>query len=94
MDVAHKQALDYLAGGSLGQHEWPKYVIVSDFENIRLTRLGDEGWAETFTIDEIGNNLDQLRFLAGYETITKQEEEEASIEASPSHGEVVHRNGR
>ncbi len=82
LDVAHKQALDYLAGGSIGQHEWPKYVIVSDFENIRLTRLGDEGWVETFTIDEIGNYLDQLRFLAGYETITKQEEEEASIEAS------------
>lgn len=82
LDVAHKQALDYLAGGSIGQHEWPKYVIVSDFENIRLARLGDEGWVETFTIDEIGNYIDQLRFLAGYETVTKQEEEEASIEAS------------
>lgn len=82
LDVAHTQALDYLAGGSIGQHEWPKYVIVSDFENIRLTRLGDEGWVETFTIDEIGSYLDQLRFLAGYETVTKQEEEEASIEAS------------
>lgn len=82
LDLAHMQALDYLSGGSIGQHEWPKYVIVSDFEHIRLTRLGDEGWVTTFTIDEVSDHLDQLRFLAGYETITKQEEEEASIEAS------------
>lgn len=82
LDAAFDQALDYLAGGSIGQHEWPKYIIVSDFENIRLTRLGDEGWTTRFTIDEVAEHIDQLRFLAGHETVTKQEEEEASIAAS------------
>lgn len=82
LDAAFDQALDYLAGGSIGQHEWPKYVIISDFENIRLTRLGDEGWTTRFTIDEVAEHIDQLRFLAGHETVTKQEEEEASIAAS------------
>ncbi|WP_295015244.1 type IIL restriction-modification enzyme MmeI [uncultured Micrococcus sp.] len=31
LDAAHAQALDYLAGGSIGQHEWPKHVLVTDF---------------------------------------------------------------
>lgn len=82
LDAAVHQALDYLAGGSIKDHEFPKYIIVSDFERIQLTRLGDEGWTSKFTIDEITDHIDQLRFLAGFESITKKEEEEASIAAS------------
>lgn len=82
LDAAYEQALDYLRGGSIGQHEFPRYVIVSDFENLRVTRLGDEGWTVRFTIDEIADHIDQLMFLAGQETVTKAEEEEASIHAS------------
>ncbi|MGO3258498.1 DNA methyltransferase [Corynebacterium variabile] len=82
LDAAYDQALDYLRGGSIKQHEFPHYVMVTDFENLRLTRLGDEGWTEAFTIDEITDYIDQLMFLAGQETVTKAEEEEASIQAS------------
>jgi len=82
LDAATAQARDYLAGGSIGQHEWPRYAIVSDFENIRVTKLGDDGWTVAFTIDEITAHVDQLIFLAGQETVTKAEEEEASIHAS------------
>lgn len=82
LDAAFDQALDYLAGGSIEDHEFPKYIIVSDFENIQLTRLGEEKWTSQFTIDEITDHIDQLRFLAGFETVTKKEEEEASIAAS------------
>lgn len=82
LDVAFDQALDYLAGGSIADHEFPKYIIVSDFENFRLTRLGEESWTVRFSVDEISSFLDQLRFLAGFETVTKQEEAEASIFAS------------
>lgn len=82
LDAAYGQALDYLRGGSIGQHEFPRYVMVSDFENLRVTRLGDEGWTIRFIIDEITDHIDQLMFLAGQETVTKAEEEEASIHAS------------
>ncbi|MGO2516464.1 MAG: type IIL restriction-modification enzyme MmeI, partial [Corynebacterium variabile] len=82
LDAAEQQAIDYLAGGSIGQHEWPRYSIVSDFENLRVTKLGDDGWTVSFTIDEITGHVDQLIFLAGQETVTKAEEEEASIHAS------------
>jgi len=82
LDAATEQARDYLAGGSIAQHEWPRYSIVSDFENLRVTKLGDDGWTVAFTIDEITDHVDQLIFLAGQETVTKAEEEQASIHAS------------
>lgn len=82
LDGAYDQALDYLRGGSVGQHEFPRYVIVTDFENIHLTRLGDDGHTDQFTIDELADHVDQLMFLAGQEAVTKKEEEAASIHAS------------
>lgn len=82
LDQASGQAMDYLAGGSIGQHEWPRFAIVSDFENLRVTKLGDDGWTVAFTVDEVADHIDQLMFLAGEETVTKAEEEEASIHAS------------
>ncbi|MGP5578626.1 DNA methyltransferase [Corynebacterium flavescens] len=80
--TAEAQTLDYLAGGSICQHEWPRYSIVSDFENLRVTKLGDDGWTVDFEIDVITAHVDQLIFLAGQETVTKTEEQEASIFAS------------
>lgn len=82
LDAAFEQALDYLSGGSLGQHEWPKYVLVTNFEYLRIDRLGEEPWSVTFVITEVADHLDQLRFLTGEETVTKREEEQASIAAA------------
>ncbi|WP_026821109.1 DNA methyltransferase [Arthrobacter castelli] len=82
LDAAFTQAMDYLAGGSISQHEWPKYILVSDFERLHLTCLGDNGWTLRFTIDDVVDHIDQLMFLAGQETVSKREEEQASIHAS------------
>ena len=80
--TAETQALDYLAGGSIASHEWPKFVITTNFETIRLTKLGDEGWTEEFALEELTDHVDQFMFLAGREDVTKAEETEASIAAS------------
>lgn len=82
LDGAYNQALDYLNGGSVSTHEWPRFIIATDFENIRLDRLGEESWTLRFTIDEIVDHLDQLLFFAGVESLTKREQENASIEAA------------
>jgi hypothetical protein len=82
LDAAQAQAMDYLAGGSIGQHEWPRYIIVTDFERLRVSRLGAEPWSVEFYIDDIGDHVDQLSFLGGFETVSKKEEEDASIAAS------------
>src|SRR5699024_734233 len=76
----YNQVLDYLNGGSVGSHEWPLYTIVTNFEQIRLDRLGDEPWTVEFTIDELVDHIDQLLFFVGFETLTKQAQENASIE--------------
>lgn len=47
-----------------------------------MTRLGRDGWTVSFELPELPEYVDQLMFLAGHETVTKQEEEDASIEAS------------
>ncbi|WP_413544185.1 DNA methyltransferase [Citricoccus nitrophenolicus] len=82
LDIAHAQALDYLTGGSVAQHEWPKFVLVTDFATFRLDRLGEDRWTSGFSLDNIADHVDELIFFAGQETITKREEEEASIQAA------------
>ena len=84
LDIAHAQARDYLAGGTLNDFEMPRYILCSNFESIRLSKLGDPEtrFDITFSLSELPDYIDQLRFLAGFETVTKEEEEEASIQAS------------
>ena len=84
LDVAHVQARDYLAGGSVKDFEMPRYILCSNFESIRLSKLGDPDtrFDITFSLAELPAHIDQLRFLAGFEAVTKEEEEEASIQAS------------
>ena len=38
------QALGYLAGGSIGQHKWPKFTLVADFEYLRLPQSEEGSW--------------------------------------------------
>lgn len=84
LEVAYHQALDYLNGGTVRDFEMPRYVLCSNFEAFRLVRLGDadSGFDISFSLSEVTDNLDSLKFLAGYDTVTKREEEKASIRAS------------
>ncbi|MCY1656528.1 class I SAM-dependent DNA methyltransferase [Dietzia sp. SL131] len=82
LDKAQAQAQDYLAGGSIGQHEFPKYVVVTDFERIRIDQLGEGESHVEFTIDQVPAHLDEMLFLAGHETVTRREEQDASIHAA------------
>ncbi|WP_115243554.1 DNA methyltransferase [Corynebacterium renale] len=83
LDKAYRQAIDYLQGG-VNETELPRYIIISDFARFRLVYLGDpeQRFDITFPLEEITDYLDQLRFLAGYDTVTKREEAEASALAS------------
>ncbi|WP_348542246.1 DNA methyltransferase [Dietzia kunjamensis] len=82
LDKANSQAQDYLAGGSVGQHEFPKYVVVTDFERIRIDQLGEGGSRVDFTIDQLPEHLDSMLFFAGHETVTRREQQDASIHAA------------
>lgn len=88
LDDAHAQALDYLLGGTIANSHMPAYVVCSNFETLRVTRLnrtyvGDSAdWDITFPLEEIDEHVEQLAFLADYETTAYREEEKASLEAS------------
>lgn len=91
----YSQVIDYLNGAdfnsprstrdkskAIQKHEWPRFIIVTNFEQFKLERLGEESWTHEFTIDELPDYMEQLMFFAGIETVTKREQEEASIEAA------------
>ncbi|MDN6226263.1 type IIL restriction-modification enzyme MmeI [Corynebacterium flavescens] len=83
LEVAYDQALDYLNGGSVHEFEMPKYVLCSNFERLRLVKLDpDNGFDTEFPLSEVTDHLDELKFLAGYDTVTKAEEAKASMHAS------------
>ena len=88
LDDAYAQALDYLLGGTIANSHMPAYVVCSNFETLRVTRLnrtyvGDSAdWDITFPLAEIDEHIEQLAFLADYETSAYREEEKASLEAS------------
>ncbi|MFL0448212.1 DNA methyltransferase [Corynebacterium xerosis] len=84
LDAALAQARDYLQGGLVTDTEQPRYMLASDFENIRLVRLGapEKRFDVSFTLSEVTDYVDQLKFLAGYDEITHEEQEEASLKAS------------
>ena len=80
LDAAEDQLFDYL--DSISQNEYPKYGMVSDFERIRIIRLdGSEPKVELLTRD-IADYYDSFVFLIGKESVSRQEQEEASIVAA------------
>lgn len=82
LDKAQEQVDDYLAGGSINAAEFPKYSIVTNFETFQLRRLDDSVPDLEISITDIAEHYDAFLFLLGKETITKKEEEEASIHAA------------
>lgn len=82
LEIAYQQVLDYLNGGSIREFEYPRYILCSNFEQFRLIRLGDTNFDVSFGLSEVVDYLDSLKFLAGYDTVTRAEEARASIQAS------------
>lgn len=87
LDAAYTQALDYLTGGTIPNSQQPGYVVCTNFETLRVTRLSSalepdaDTWDETFALADIDDHLEQLIFLADYETTAYRREEQASAEA-------------
>lgn len=82
LNIAQEQVDDYLAGGSVHDAEFPKYSLITNFEHFRLKRLDGTASDIDITIENIADYYDSFLFLIGKETITKREEEEASIQAA------------
>ena len=85
LDKAYTQALDYFPG--LKEYELPKYILVSDFENFRLTDL-EEDITHKFKIDELYKNVSLFGFIAGYTKHKVIEEDPVNIKAAELMGQL------
>ena len=80
LDKAFTQAKEYFPG--LKDVELPRYVIVSDFEKIRLTDLETET-EEEFLLKDLHTKVHLFDFISGYTSIIDYgKEEEVSIKAA------------
>jgi len=79
LDKAYQQAIDYTHG--LKQHELPKYILVSDFENFRLYDLEEDKHIE-FKLNELVNNVQHFGHISGYQKKVYKEQDPANIKAA------------
>jgi hypothetical protein len=85
LDKAYGQAKDYLHG--LKEHELPKYILISDFENFRLYDLEENKMIE-FKLNDLVNNVQHFGYLLGYQKKVYKEQDPANIKAAELMGKL------
>jgi type I restriction-modification system DNA methylase subunit len=93
LDKAYQQAIDYTHG--LKQHELPKYILVSDFENFRLYDLEDNSdigienaKVTDFKLNDLVNNVQHFGYILGYQKKVYKEQDPANIKAAELMGKL------
>ncbi|MFA5933725.1 MAG: DNA methyltransferase [Candidatus Paceibacterota bacterium] len=79
LDKAYSQAKGYFPG--LKDEELPRYIVVSDFEKIRLYD-SEKDTQEEFLLKDLHKHIDLFNFISGYTSVNYEKEEEASIKAA------------
>ncbi len=85
LDKAYQQARDYLHG--LKQHELPKYILISDFNDFRLYDLEEDKTIE-FKLDGLVHNVQHFGYLLGYQKKIYKEQDPANIKAAELMGKL------
>ncbi|MGQ4560639.1 DNA methyltransferase [Dermabacteraceae bacterium P7054] len=82
-DTVYQQVEDYLASGEIKDYEYPKYILLTNLETIRvISNSGENQIDKTFSLEELSVNLDTLLFLTGRDSYAAKEQEEASVQAA------------
>lgn len=85
LDKAFTQAKEYLHG--LKEHELPKYILTSDFENFRLFDLEEDKTVE-FTLKDFYKNVNHFGYLLGLQKKVYKEQDPANIKAAELMGKL------
>ena len=85
LDAAFEQATDYFHG--IEEHDLPKYILVSDFENFKLYDL-EENTEHHFLLSEFHQNVKLFGFVAGYQKRTFKEQDPVNIKAAEMMGKL------
>ena len=93
LDKAYQQAIDYTHG--LKQHELPKYILISDFDNFRLYDLDSpplEGCPQDgvveFKLNDLINNVQHFGYILGYQKKVYAAQDPANIKAAELMGKL------
>jgi len=79
LDDAVQQANDYTT--NLSKSEMPRYIIVSDFQRIRMIDL-DEGSTVEIDLKNLVKNVERFGFIAGYEAVKHETQNPVNIKAA------------
>jgi hypothetical protein len=85
LDKAYQQAIEYTHG--LKEHELPKYILISDFENFRLYDLEENKTIE-FKLNDLVNNVQHFGYILGYQKKVYKEQDPANIKAAELMGKL------
>ena len=85
LDRAFEQAKDYLHG--LQEHELPKYILISDFENFRLYDLEEDKTVD-FKLNDLVNNVQHFGYILGYQKKVYKAQDPANIKAAELMGKL------
>ncbi|MEO6966248.1 MAG: DNA methyltransferase, partial [Acidobacteriaceae bacterium] len=86
LTAAKTQALEYFPG--LKEHELPRYVLVSDFQNFELYDL-DEGTPPcSFPLADLPQHVEDFGFILGVQRRTFRDQDPVNIEASELMGRL------
>lgn len=85
LEKAYKQAMDYLH--NVKDHELPKYVLISDFQNFHLYDL-EEKTKHKFILADLVKNVQHFGFIAGYQKRTFKEQDPVNIKAAELMGKL------
>ncbi len=80
LDKAYVQATEYLPG--LKDEELPRYILVSDFANLHLYDQHTKAPRLEIKLADFPQNVEPFLFLADYEAIAVQAEQEANEKAA------------
>ena len=86
---AYEQAKRY--ADSLAHHEFPKAILVCDFENWHFYDLSKDAQCTTFTLAELPQHIHLFHYLAGYEQREYQEEDPVNVQAVELLGKLYDR---
>jgi len=85
LDKAYEQAKEYIHG--LEEHELPKFILVSDFENFILYDLEEDNTIE-FKLNELVKNVNHFGYIIGYQKKVFKEQDPANIKAAELMGKL------
>jgi len=86
LERAKQQALDYFPG--LKEHELPRYILVSDFQNFELYDLDEDSKPIKFKLIDLPKKIETFTFILGVQKRTFRDQDPVNIEASERMGRL------